>query len=236
MEFERYPQRRNKGRGIFFFLIILLTTGIVLTRYALTSPRLRVKRIQVKGEDRLSEATILRCADVPLQKCIFGINLRKIARRIESRPQIKRAEVERSLPSTIIIQIEERRPFAYLLYDEFLWEVDEEGIVLGKAHNLRDLPVITGISSFSQEEAINQGIKIINASGRVGLPLSEINVEDEGAMVGYLKGGVKVYLGGGEHLEYLSYLPLIMVDIEEGKRGSPYIDLRFSGQVVVGLK
>jgi len=223
----------RKKKGIFFFLAFLLLMGIVIGRYVFTTPYFKLKEVQVRGERRLSEATILRWADISPRKCIFGISLREISRRIESNPRVKRAQVKRFFPSGILIEVEEREPLAYLLYRDLLWEVDEEGIVLGKADSPQDLPVITGVRSFSQKKRISSGIKIIKAFKRAGLPLSEVNVEDEEKMIAYLRK-IKVYLGKGEHLEYLSYLPFIIADLKD-KRIS-YIDLRFNGQVAVGLK
>jgi len=147
MKFKRYPQEKNKSIGVWLFLIFLLVMGAVVVRYVYTAPYFKVKEVRVKGAGRLSETTILGWAGVPLEKCIFGVNLRRISRRIESRPRVKKAKISRSFPSTIVIEVEERQPFVYLLCDKVLWEVDEEGTVLGEVDILRDLAVITGISS-----------------------------------------------------------------------------------------
>lgn len=207
-----------------------------MVRYVYTTPYFKVKEVRVKGAGRLSEPTILGWAGVPLEKCIFAVNLRRISRRIESRPRVRKAKISRSFPLTIVIEVEERQPFVYLLCDKVLWEVDEEGTVLGEVDVLRDLAVITGISSPSQKERINSGVRIIKTCRKIGISFSEVNVKDEAQMVAYLRGGIKVYLGTGEHLEYLSYLPFIMADLKTKKKRTNYIDLRFNGQVVAGLE
>jgi len=225
--------RKGKRGAYSFFWFFLLLMGIVIGRYVFTTPYFKLEEVRVRGERRLSEDTILRWADIPAQECIFGISLREISRRIESNPRIKRAQVKRFFPSGLLIEVEEREPLAYLLYQNLLWEVDEEGIILGKADSPQDLPLITGVGSFSQKKRISSGIKIIKAFKQAGLLLCEVNVEDEEEMIAYLRK-IKVYLGRGEHLEYLSYLPLIIVDLKDERIS--YIDLRFNGQVAVGLK
>jgi len=236
MRFDKYGHRNKRKKGIFLFLILLLVIGMVVIRYVFTTPYFRIKEVRVRGEDSIAESIILKWADIPLQKCIFEINLRKISQRIELRPRVKRAEVRRSFPSTIIIEVEERQPFVYLLCDNSLWEVDKEGVVLGKVNDRQDLPVITGTSLPYQRERINLGIEIIKVGKGAGLSFSKINVRGKGKIVGYLKTGIKVYLGKVEHLEYFSYLPFITVDLKDKKREISYIDLRFDGQVVIGLK
>jgi len=233
MRFEEHASEKAKRRiKAFVFLIFLFSLLVMILRYPLSLPYFEINNVRVEGENRLSEAIVLQWANVPLRECIFEINLRKIAQRLELKPRIKRAEVKRRLPSTVTIHIEERMPFVYLNYKNLLWEVDEEGVILGEAEEAQNLPVITGLSSFSETEKIKQGLKIVQISKKVGVSFSEINVQ--GKITGYLKGGIKVYLG--DRLDYLSYLPLILADIKKEGKKIEYIDLRFNGQIVVKPK
>jgi len=232
MKFEEYVQKRDK-RGIrifvFFIVFFILMFIPIMVRYALTIPYFEIDKVRVEGENKLSENMILEWADIPLQKCIFEVSLKKIVQRLESRSGIKRTEVKRHLPSTIVIWIEEREPFAYLDYKSSLWEVDEEGVILGKAEGIKDLPIIRGIKSFSEIEKIKQGLKVIQVSKDAGLSFSEINIVE--GTPGYLKEGVKVYVG--DHPGYLFYLPLILGDVGKEGRRIKYIDLRFNRQIIV---
>ena len=96
------------------------------------------------------------------------------------------------------------------------------------------LPVIKIADSSSLEKKLKIGVKILHKAEQSGLSFSEIDIKNEDVLVGFLKGGVKIYLGKGEHLDYLSYLPSILeISRKEGKE-IKYIDLRFNNQVIVG--
>jgi cell division septal protein FtsQ len=228
MKFEEYVQKRDR-RGIRAFGVFIIFFILIVVGYTLTIPYFEINKARVEGENKLSENMVLEWADIPLQKCIFEVNLRKIAQRLELRSRIKRAEVKRCLPSTIIIRIEEREPFAYLDYKSSLWEVGKEGIILGKAEQIKDLPIIRGIKSFSEVEKIKEGLKIIQISKDAGLSFLEINIAE--GTTGCLKSGIKVYMG--DELGYLFYLPLVLADIKKEGRKIEYIDLRFNRQVII---
>ena len=53
-------------------------------------------------------------------------------------------------------------------------------------------------------------------------------------LVGILEDGIKVFLGRGDHLDYISYLPSLLAAYREKQKGVKYIDIRFDGQIIVG--
>lgn len=213
--------------AILIFLIVI--SGIVISRFILSTPYFQIKEIQVEGREELSEETILEWANIPLYKSIFQLNPEAVKERISSKPKIKKVIIKRLLPSKVLIQVKERKPYVYLIYKKMLFEVDEDGVVIGKAKKLQDLPEINGVSSLSDKEKIKTGTKIIKYAQEVGVNFAEVNIENINNILGYLSGGIKVYLGKGTYLEYLSYLPLIFAE----KRRIEYVDLRFNRQVVI---
>lgn len=231
--------RRKERRGIkYLTLLILLTSvGVVIAWFVSTIPYFCITRVEVKGEERLSKDLILKWAAVPRQSSIFRVNLKDVSERITLASKIKKAEIRRVFPSTLLILIEERLPFAYLRKGSHFWEIDEEGVVIGEAVEKQHLPLITG-SGVSPDKAqrIEMGVKILANFQKSGLPLSRIDIINENSMVGYLEKGPRVYLGENHHLGYLSYLPLILQDAKRVDRRVKYLDLRFDRQVVVGYE
>jgi len=213
--------------AIFIFLIVIL--GIVISRFTLSTSYFQIKEIQVEGREELSERTILEWANIPLYKSIFQLDLKTVKERISSKPKIKKVIIKRLLPSRVLIQVKERKPYVYLIYKKMLFEVDEDGVVIGEAKKLQDLPEINGVSSLSDKEKIKTGTKIVKYAQEVGVNFAEVNIENINNILGYLSGGIKVYLGKGTYLEYLSYLPPIFAE----KRRIEYVDLRFNRQVVI---
>lgn len=213
--------------AILIFLIVI--SGIVISRFILITPYFQIKEIQVEGREKLSEETILEWANIPLYKSIFQLNIEAIEKRISSKPKVKKVIIKRLLPSKVLIQVKERKPYAYLIYKKVLFEVGEDGVVIGKAKKLQDLPEINGVSSLSDKERIKTGIKIVKYAQEVGISFAEVNIENINNILGYLSGGIKIYLGKGTYLKYLSYLPLIFAE----ERRIEYIDLRFNHQIVI---
>lgn len=231
--------RRKDRRGIkYLALLILLTSvGVVIAWFVLTIPYFCITRVEVRGEERLSKEVILKWAAIPRQSSIFRVNLGEVSERITLASKIKKAEVRRVFPSTLLILIQERSPFAYLRKGSRFWEIDEEGVVIGEAVEKQHLPLITGVDlSPAQMQRIEMGVKILASFQKSGLPLSRIDIINENSIVGYSEKGPRVYLRENHHLGYLSYLPLILQDAKRVDRRVKYLDLRFNRQVVVGYE
>lgn len=232
-----FSQKKSKRKvKIFIFLIILSILIGMVSQYVLTTPYFRVKEIVVKGNNRLSSNQVLEWANIPLESSIFQVNLKEVAQRINSKSQIKKVEIKRVLPAKILILVEERLPFACLSRKEGLFEIGEDGVIIKRISNPSTLPVIKVANSSSLKKKLKIGIKILHKAEQSGLSFLEIDIKSEDILVGFLKEGVKVYLGKGEHLDYFSYLPFILeISQKEGKE-IRYIDLRFNNQVIVGEK
>lgn len=231
--------RRKDRRGIKYLALLALLTslGVVIAWFVLTIPYFCITRVEVKGEERLSKDLILKWAAVPRQSSIFRVNLGEVSERITLASKIKKAEIRRVFPSTLLILIEERLPFAYLRKGSHFWEIDEEGVIIGEAVEKQHLPLITGVDvSPDKAQRIEMGVKILASFQESGLPLSRIDIINENCLVGYLEKGPRIYLRENHHFGYLSYLPLILEDAERVDRRVKYLDLRFNRQVVVGYE
>ena len=233
---KRKHLRRQRKLKALMLLIALAVLGGVIGRSILTSPYFEIKVIRVEGTNRLPQAQILKWANIPSGQSIFQVNLRRIAQRISSNLLIKRAEVKRILPSTVLIRIEERMPFVYLSQKNSLYEVDDEGVILGKGKKISDLPMIVGSGWSSRPEKIKLAVRILHTAEELGLSFSKIEMNNKGAMVGCLKNGPMIYLGERPHLAYLSYLPLVLAARGRKGRDIKYVDIRFRDQIVVGTE
>lgn len=77
---------------------------------------------------------------------IFAYDLAEIQQRLVRLPWIKTATVERHLPDTIYIKLQERQPVALWQKDNKLALVDSEGVILADKNlsAFKDLIIITG--------------------------------------------------------------------------------------------
>ncbi len=88
---------------------------------------------------------------------LFAINLNRILRELEKTPAISSARVERRLPDTLIIHVNERLALARLQLDQPVpLAIAADGQVLGPSSLRPNLPVIRGI----QDDGLRPGIRM----------------------------------------------------------------------------
>ncbi|HTW72156.1 MAG TPA: cell division protein FtsQ/DivIB [Acetobacteraceae bacterium] len=90
---------------------------------------LRVEHIEFEGRRNTPEPLLDAALGVTKGEPILGFSLGAARRRIETLSWIKQATVERRLPSTIVVNIEERRPFA-------IWQNDNQFVLIDRAGNV----------------------------------------------------------------------------------------------------
>jgi len=98
---RKYLRTQRKLKALIL-LIALAVLGWVIARSILASPYFEIKAIRIEGTNRLPQEKLLKWANIPSGQSIFQVNLRRIAKRISSSPLVKRAEVKRILPSTVL--------------------------------------------------------------------------------------------------------------------------------------
>ncbi len=230
------PHKRSGKVKIFFIFIVFTFLTVLMVRFTVSLPYFTLQEIQIDGLERLSKDKILGWINLPPQTSIFKFNLNGIAKKIELDPQVKKVIARRILPSTIYILVKERVPYAYLLKQGDLWEVDKEGVILNKVKEKKNLPVIEGPLCLEKSN-LKTALKAVKLAKRAGLNPIRIRIEkkEEGIVI-HLKQKVKIYLGRGDHLKHIYYVPYLILDAQKRKEKIEKIDLRFNGQLVVTPK
>ncbi|HUB13325.1 MAG TPA: cell division protein FtsQ/DivIB [Acetobacteraceae bacterium] len=107
---------------------------------------LRVQHIEFEGRQNTPEPLLRAALGVTKGEPILGFSLSAARRRIETLSWIKSATVERRLPDTIVVNLEERRPFAIWQNNGRFMLIDRSGNVVANqdvAH-FRNLPLVVG--------------------------------------------------------------------------------------------
>ncbi|MCA9733831.1 FtsQ-type POTRA domain-containing protein, partial [candidate division KSB1 bacterium] len=130
------------GRYIFLItsavLIVLNLSVWIQDNHAFS-----VKKVLISGISLLDARNVIEAADIDTDSHILEADVRSVKNKLEVLPQVKKVRVSRVFPSSIRIQIEERKPVA-LIIDNGIWGIDEEGVLLPRfrsKHGL-DYPVI----------------------------------------------------------------------------------------------
>src|SRR5262249_20027652 len=126
------PGRRARVRrlcGIVLTIVVVAAGGGAAVRWLLTTPHFAVAQVEVRGVSRVPPDQILAAAAIPSGTNIFRLDTLGVIDRVESLPEVRRADVVRELPGRVVISVEERRPFTLVHGGRLHW-MDEEGRLL----------------------------------------------------------------------------------------------------------
>ncbi len=236
--------RRTKGadkagRNLTWSLACLFL-ALVGAFVFLRSPYFAVVEFQVAGNTVLSDEEIVaRCGRT--HESIFAFDLDKSAALIEANPWVESARLRRKLPGTIIIEVTERSPVAFLPSGDKNWLVDDTGRILGADDGSRDgLVALTGTTGpisegqFLEASSFGWGLRALSFLGPEVRPkVTEINVQ-AGECSLILDDGCRVLVGSGDLdcLNRLMGLESILADLDNEGVMAEQIDMRFEKPAV----
>lgn len=245
---NRFQEKVLGGRKLKIFLLLLVLIAVTFMANRWRS-ELKVESVHIKGKRIVTQEEIFRLANISPSTSLVEISLVEVGNRILKNPFIQEVSVTRDLPSTIQIEVRERKPIA-LINGEKLLCVDQEGYLLPyfRSKEIFDLPVITGLSENTsmqigtklQFSEVQSAIEILMTAlandPKLYHLISEINVRHGNDIVLYTaEHGVPVIFGKGDAMRKLLYLQSFWKNVvtHRGSRQLHYIDLRFNGEVVV---
>lgn len=210
-----------------------------------------VKKVVIRGASLLEPQEILQAARVDGQVNVMHADVRTIEQHLSQLPEVKDVRVSRIFPSSLRIEIEERRPVA-LLIDNGIWGIDADGILLPRFRQGfgYDYPVITGFrlkkhvpGKRIKNEKLVMLAKFVGelqaAQPGVYALISEITMNElSGITFLTVEHNLPVILGTEQLLKRCrkfeaAYQYLLSVEkIQKIK----YVDLRFDGQVIAKRK
>jgi len=250
----RYSNRKffftptPKVTGVLFGLALIAYTSAFAVKQLIHNTNLfTVEHIKISGLEYLDEEAVRHLAQVELDKPLYDIQLERVANSFLKNKYVRAVSVSRNIPSTLLIDIEERRPVMFML-DNTLYMVDETGIILQKLSTIPagGLPVATGLSVhelLKDRTPLYRALQIIKAIKEVDKFLleyvSEAHLQKEGWPVLFLiKGGARVVLGDSHHYEriyawsQLFQQTSIIDRLDQIKK----IDFTFSDRIVIEYK
>jgi len=212
------------------FLVFLLVAGFILVN----SPLFEINNITVTGNCLLTDEEIRAASGLVPGSNIFRVRLGEAREQLEALPLVRQAELERRLPATVSIVIEERVPVALLNIGGNLWEVDVEAVPVRKKGTGWDgLPVITGVG-VGDPNLTRVLETIVSLPDQVVQDLSEVFVGPDLRYTLYTFEGIEVRLGMAERLDQKGEMLLeILSLVRQGGRKVEYIDLSEPEKAVV---
>lgn len=151
---RRFARRQWARRwlSLRYVLLVLAVVALVATSIWLVffSTTLQVKRVQVVGNDLLSDGRIREVADVPLGEQLALVDLSRADARVGSLADVESVDVTRTWPDGVRIRVVERTAVAVVELAGRLRGLDADGVV------------------FREYEAVPDGMPRVRPSGSAG--------------------------------------------------------------------
>jgi len=122
---------------------------------------LKLRHIKVRGRSHISKDILLATLDLQLNAPIFSINLQDLHNRVSQIGWVKNVIIERRLPGTIHIVLEERVPVALLQNDTDHQLIDATGAVIDGAdpRDFTHLKVVAGDNAAANAAPILEALR-----------------------------------------------------------------------------
>jgi len=200
----------GKALVVMAFVAGAFWVGRQIVRHVIASPRFAVRDIEVGASTHVSSDEIRQVAGVAIGDRLLAVDPDAVATRVTMHPWILSARVRRELPSTLVIDVTERRAVASALLGA-LYLVDGTGHPFKRATfaEADGLPVITGVTRDqyasvrgTSEAVFRQALELFSAYGD-GHPdrpkLSEIHVDTRtGFSLILFEGSGEIRIGQGD--------------------------------------
>jgi cell division protein FtsQ len=130
---RRFARRQWARRWLSLRYVLALVLVLALvgtgTYMVFFSTTLQVKKVQVTGNELLSDARIRKMADVPLGEQLALVDLRRATARVGALAEVKSVDVTRTWPDAVRIAVVERTAVAVVDIAGRLRGLDADGVV-----------------------------------------------------------------------------------------------------------
>jgi cell division septal protein FtsQ len=248
------PRRRRKISTHLLWLAQVLATALVLgggayvvTQQVVQAEALHVRRIAVRGNERLPTGEVLALLAGLKGQHVLEVDLDVWRQRVLGSTWVERAALRRLLPSTVEVVVEERQPIAIGRLGTELYLVDPHGRVIdeyGPNYAQFDLPIVDGLASApaAGEPLVDEAkaqlayelVEALRARPALFKRVSLIDVSNPRDGVVVLEGDTALlHLGDQDFAERLQAYVDLASALRDRVPDIEYADLRFDNRVYV---
>jgi cell division septal protein FtsQ len=207
----------------------------------------KVEKIMVSGNRYIDGEGIVSAAKIDSNQAMYKVDPVAVTETLLKNRYFRGVSVTRVMPSTIMIDVQEREPVLYLV-DKTIYMVDEEGTTLKKLPTMPmgKCPIVTGVTLKQVEKdssALVESIEIVKKIREVDASLfsfiSEINIgKDKHPELVLIKGAARVKIGTGNYYQRLFILSQFFEKqpVVEQLPKIKQIDLTFADRIVIQKK
>ena len=185
---------RSIGSGfmkLFLFFSVLAAvslTFVVLYNCLLSSPYMKLERVEIRGVDESIRNDLLQMCGLTSEQGLLNLKLEVLKNEMEKHPWVRTATVERRFPDTLIVEVEKEGPALLVLMNKFYY-MNKEGELFKpiSPNDEIDFPILTGLSPEDpdQKSKLHQTASVLRVlkkeKGRWSVQnLSEIHLDENG--------------------------------------------------------
>ena len=245
---EKKKRRRRAGSFAWLWTVLLLIAALALGFGLAQSSIFNIRAIEVTGISHITREDVLNLSGLNPGEHIYAANLDKAENMIATNLWVEQVEVKRKLPSTVVINVQERVPSAAITTKEGLYIVDTAGVLLSRPKLLDGLSmlVVSGISDIPADVRLgtqldNGGLSaalavIRQMDEQAAAVIAEINVADSQRIIAHTTYGVDFYLGDKSDFADKFSLAMQILQNETNKgllESLDYIDVALLDQPVL---
>jgi len=229
-----------KAKIVFLWMVaitfcISLIAGLVIAVIKYNNTNIfDLKKIIVRNGNLLEPSQVIGISKIKKGTRIMDIDRSSAVKQLNDSPYIESSRITLVYPATIIIDIKETEPLAFVKNEGELLYVDREGKILCKVKpkNGYDLPIINSEVSAELVEFLNISLE---KSPLMYHQISETEYTEKGIELYLNKSSTRIIVGKEDFRKKIVVLENFLKEeydsIPFGK--VDYIDLRFDDQVVL---
>jgi cell division protein FtsQ len=183
--------RRTKTIAVVALPVILVAAFALVSYTSLFATR----DVRIEGAATLTREDVLRLAGIGPGTNVFHLDADAVARALMADPWIATASVERHLPGTVVIRLQEREPIARSTIGSTTVVLAGDGVVLPGA-SAGGLPEIRASVGEPSDDARIGAARALAALERIlRARVAEVVVQPSGELVMDLAGDLTVHYG-----------------------------------------
>ncbi len=203
-----------------------------------------VQDVRISGVLSISQDTIQTLIGDVTDQGMFDLDLEALAERVNQHSRVQHTVIRRRLPSTLMVDVQERREIMLVVSSGKLLGVDREGVVLGEPNPgwPLDAPVVTGYHGKLNPGEMVEDPGLLSAltwarhaSNRplVGDWISEMHLDN--GIVDFVQGAGNVQVQPGDHaiVAQVAALHAFLAGLGESKNENNIVDMRFPGFIIL---
>ncbi|MCP4724799.1 MAG: FtsQ-type POTRA domain-containing protein [bacterium] len=208
-----------------------------------------VSGVEINGATILTINEIESMIEIEPEQRINDIEVDPLKENILKNPFIENVSIGRKYPSTIKVDVVERKPVAFIALDK-VYLIDDQGYILPKSvktSGYPDYPIITGIKigtvKTGEKTENNEVFKVLEflESLQVNLPqmvneVSELHYNPDGGISVFLsKTGLRIDCGSDDFALKFARMEFFLDFLENDNSGEKlsYINLNYKDMIVV---